>query len=621
MGNTMTLKIAQVIGLNTDQKAAQVASLQREDITFLGILDIECDDAFTKGRQILSELEDYYFESEGAAADKLNATFKEADNKIQSNENYSLCLAVIVGKVLYLIGKGQVETYLKRVNKLLPLLSVGSPSQLISGFVSAGDRLLFATHTLVTALGQDLEKSMDLPKESFEEEIGGKIGTTESEDKGFAALSVEVAEEAEEPLETVSKEEDAVEVKKDIYQEQQQEDLTYSKPTETPNPKMVLGKIKKLPGLLFKFIPQGKKARIILVLAVVLIAVILGAIKYKSDKDSKLQVQFNQIFKEAKDSLNEAKSLSSLNPAEAKLKLDMAKEKINKALGLKPKAKEAQDFKGQIEADSPSILKQAEVSSFPLFLDMDLVKKNFQASQLGLSQGKLLLLDPGTKTLVTVDISKKSNTILAGSEGLGDAQLASLNGGIAFVYSKNKGVLKVDINNSKISSVSKKDKSWGEIKDIYGFAGNVYMLDSSNNKIWKHLPTQEGYSEAREYFTKGTEADLSAAIKMQIDSSIYILKQGGEILRYTKGSKDHFALQGLDKGVNNPLSIFVSSDTDNFYILDSGNSRLLSLSKTGEFKTQMSGSKFATATDFVVDEIGKKVYLLEGGKIFQADLK
>ena len=78
---------------------------------------------------------------------------------------------------------------------------------------------------------------------------------------------------------------------------------------------------------------------------------------------------------------------------------------------------------------------------------------------------------------------------------------------------------------------------------------------------------------------------------------------------------------GLDKGVKDPKSFFVSSDTDDLYLLDSGNLRLLVLSKIGVYKKQISGEKFAQITDLVVDEKEKKIYLLEGGKIYSVDLK
>ncbi|MDO8577246.1 MAG: hypothetical protein Q7R82_02800, partial [Candidatus Daviesbacteria bacterium] len=250
-----------------------------------------------------------------------------------------------------------------------------------------------------------------------------------------------------------------------------------------------------------------------------------------------------------------------------------------------------------------------------------------------LSGSKLLLMDPGIKTLVVVDLGKKSNQILAGSQQMGDATVSSLNGGLAFIYSKDKGVLKIDITNSKLSTVAKVDSDFGEIKDLYGFGGNIYLLDSGkketpqSGQIWKYIATSDGYSDKREYLSKdtgggsATKTDFSGALRMQIESSVYVLKPGGEILRFTKGDKDNFSYSGVPSGVKEVKSFFTSSDTDNLYLLDSGNSRLLILTKTGSYKGQMTGSKFATATDLVVDEVEKKVYLLDGSKIYSADLK
>lgn len=609
----MKLKIAQVIGLNTDQKAAQVISSVREgDNGFLAVLELISDDAFTKGRQALSELEDFYAEFEGGAAEKLNASFKEAEKRFGGSvSGWSLCLAAVSGKALYLIGKGTVEVYLKRADKLSPLLSAGTPSQLISGFLQDEDRIFLSTSSLVAFLGLEMEKSLSLPIETFEEEVGSKIGASDLENQGLAALVVEVSGENLEisPLPV-----------KDTDLPAQIEQVSGDYPT-------ILSRILNLSRRFGSYFPKTGRGR--LTVAIVLIVVIaLGAgYKYKSSRDQQKQLQFTQALQEAKDDFSAAKAIASLNPTEAKNKLDLAKDKVNKALSLKPNDGEAQNLKKQLEQESSSILQASSISDFPVFLDMDLVKKNFRASQMSLSGDKLLLLDPGVKTLVVVDLVKKSNQILAGSEQLGDASLASLNGGLSFIYSADKGVLRVDTANSKLSVVSKKDSEWGEIKDIYGFAGNVYLLDSgkkeapNEGQIWKYLPTSDGYSDKRSYLGKDTKADFSGVLRMQIESSVYVLKNGGEILRFTRGDKDNFSLGGLDKGVKDPKSFFISSDTDNLYVLDSGNARLLILTKTGSYKGQISGDKFTTAADLVVDEKNKKVYLLEGSKIYSVDLK
>lgn len=604
----MKLKIAQVIGLNTDQKAAQVISVLREDNCFLAVLDLTSDDAFTRGRQALSEVSDFYFDFqkensptvyfEGTPAEKLTATFEEAEKKFASDQ-FALLVAAISGNILYLIGQGAVEVYLKRSDKLSPLLSVGAPSQLISGFLKMGDRVLLATSSLVSFLADDLSKSLDLPTDTFEEEVTDRIGAATPENQGLAGLVIEVEQE-------------------DIPKLPQEEISAYQ-PTESPSiTKRTLAWFKFL-WQKKAFLPKTNKGR--LFVAVVLIIIIALGVGYqvKVSRDAQKQAAFNQALQQSKDDFNAAKGLASLNPAEAKLKLDAAKGNLAKALGLKLQDKDAQNLKKQIEQESSSILLQSSVADFPLFLDLDLVKKNFRASQMSLSSGKLLLLDPAVKTLISIDLVKKSPLILAGSEQLGEADYLSLNGELAFVYSKDKGILKIDSTNQKVTTVAKKDTEWGEIKDIYGFAGNIYLLDSS--QIFKYLPTKDGYSDKREYLTKTTKADFALASRMQIESSIYVLKKDGEMLRFTKGDKDNFSYGGLDKGVKDPKSFFVSSDTDNLYLLDSGNSRLLILTKTGSYKGTISGDKFAQASDLVVDEKGKKVYLLEGSKIYQVDLK
>ncbi len=605
----MKLKIAQVIGLNTDQKAAQVIStIQDLDNVFLAILELTCDDAFTKGRQALSELSDFYFEVEGSAHEKLTKTYQEAEKKLEGN-TFTLSLASISGKVLYILGKDEMVIYLKRDDKLSILSSLGS-GQIVSGFLTEGDKLLFATKTLISVLGEDLSKALNLSPEDFEEDITARLGGSGLERDGLAGLLVEIEAEVETIL--------------NVDQElKPQEEANYFK-SLNPESKLIAVKeiLVKILGnalLLRSYFPKTNRGRLILGIILLLILGLGVGYKYKASKDAQNNTQFNQLIIQAKDDFNAAKSLSSLNPPDAKSKLDLAKSEVNKALSLKPRNSEAEDLKKQIEADSSQILQEVSVSQFPLFLDMDLVKKNFRADKMSLSGNKLLVMDPAVKTLVLVDLSKKSNQILAGEEQLGDAKGFSLNGGLAFIYSKDKGTLSIDTTNQKLSSVAKADSTLGSIADIYGFAGNVYLLDSG--QIWKYIATSSGYSDKREYLTSDTKVDLSNVLRMQIESSVYVLKQGGEILRFTRGVKDNFSVGGLDKNIKDPKSFFVSSDTDNLYILDSGNSRLLILTKTGSYKGQITGEKFGSASDLVVDEGNKKVYLLDGSKIYSVDLK
>ncbi|MBI2600516.1 hypothetical protein HYW42_01070 [Candidatus Daviesbacteria bacterium] len=635
----MRYKAAQVIGPNTDQTAAQaISSIRNENNVFAAVIHLSCDDAFTKGRQVLAEIADYFFEEEGSIPDKLNSTFLKAEQLLTqpSNEgledsatpvSYDLVLAVVSGKTLYLIYEGQVVAFLKRDGKVSSLLSIGSPKQIISGFLQDDDRILLATADLSQYLESELNKTLDLPLAEWEDELTNKISVGNLDHHGMAGLLLDAIPEQSEISSIAPVGENALQnrqkrefknpftgiftsLKDRIRKNGQQQ-------TEVESG-YVLNQRRFSLGRLF---PASGRNRLILGLLLLLIIGIGVGLKVKSDQEKARDLQFQLTFQQARDDFSAAQGLQNLNPAEAKSKLESAKSNLTAALNSKPNDGQAQELKSKISEQENVILQQFNTQNLPEFLDLNLIKQGLKSKGMSLSDGKILLLDTDSKTLVSIDISKKSNQVLAGKEKLGDALFVSLNTGSAFAFSSDKGVIKVDINNQKDTVATKPDEEWGKIVDIAGFGSNFYLLDTLSNKIWKYIGTSSGYSDKREYLNEGVKADFTHAIKMQIESSVYVLKQGGEILRFTRGAKDNFALNGLDKNIKDPKSFFVSSDTDNLYILDSGNSRLVIVSKSGDYKGQYAGDKFSVASDLVVDEKSKKVYLLEGFKIYTLDLK
>lgn len=628
----MQYKIAQVIGLNSDQEAAQVISSSKEgkDL-FIGALQIVCDDAFTRGRQILNESMDLYFEADGTVASKLTSAFGQLKTKLGDIDHPNILLAAVSGKVLYVLREGEFAVYLKRGEKISSLLTVAQSNQLISGFLQEGDRVLVATISLSNLLGDDLKGSLNVGLNEWEEDVTIRISTSSLESQGLAGLLLDSQseQEAKKPKqsndyipETEAKSKIGFggilgKLRIPFFRKAKSDNSTdvidsEDKPEETINKRKI-----RLSALF----PQSGRIR--LVLGICLIAVTIGgvAFQYKKNQDLEKSKAFNQLITQAKEELSAAEGLKTLNPNEAKSKLESAKTMVDKALAIQPTAAEGLTLKKTIAENGDKILQQFAASSFPIFLDLDLVKTGLNAKQLSLSDGNILTLDPTSKTLISINTEKKSTKILAGEQQLGNGIFASINDSFAFVYSADKGIVKVDITNQKATNIAKTDKALTKVADIAGFASNIYLLEQTDNMIWKYIATSTGYADKREYFAKSVKADLAGSVRMQIESSIYVLKEGGEILRFTKGAADTFSYSGLDKPISSPKSFYVSSDTESLYILDSGNSRLVVLDKKGVYKAQYQGDKFATATDLVVDEKGKKVYLLDGSKIYQTDLK
>lgn len=592
----MTYQITKVTGLNSDQEATLVSSFGEGENQLAGLLSLVCDDAFARGRQLLSETADEYFEEEGTLATRLSNLFDKLKDQLKDSESYSLILVAISSKALYVIGHGQVRVILKRGEGLITILEGGS-DQVVSGFLESSDRVLLATQSLFDNIGNDLLANLKLSQIDWEEDLSIKI----AEKMGLAGLLID-AQESEEV---------------------QTEEIPNIAPTEATEPNYRAPRINIVERIFSGIawvrnkLPGGGKVRLIVALALILVLITGVSLKYKSVKDNEKLNHFNELLGSAKQQYSEGVNLKTLNPTEAVNKLNQAKGELDQALKLFPKNADALALKSQIEQGFGQ--KHTQVS-FDQYLDLNLIKNGFSAKTLSLSGDTLLILDSSSNNLVTIDLAKKSHVILGETDKIGRAKLASLNGESAFVLS-DKGILRIDTESKKASVSAKPDKDWGEIVDLVGFAGNIYLLDLKLNQIWKYIAITGGFSDKRNYLSDGVKANLSGTIRMQIESSVYILKSGGEILRFTRGESDNFSLGGLDKGIKDPKSIFTSSDTDNLYILDSGNSRMVVTSKTGEYQAQYLGDKFGTASDLVVDEVGERVYLLDGNKIYVVELK
>ncbi len=159
---------------------------------------------------------------------------------------------------------------------------------------------------------------------------------------------------------------------------------------------------------------------------------------------------------------------------------------------------------------------------------------------------------------------------------------------------------------------------------VDSYFGNFYILDSQANTLLRYLPTSDGYSASPEsYFNTEQAVDLTNAVDLTIDGSIYILYQDGRINKYLGGQPDNFNVTGLDIPFNNPVSIFTAPEEEvqHVYVADAGNQRIVQLNKDGSFVRQFKPQRdqvtsFAHLQDIFVDEIGARIYILDSNNLY-----
>jgi hypothetical protein len=156
--------------------------------------------------------------------------------------------------------------------------------------------------------------------------------------------------------------------------------------------------------------------------------------------------------------------------------------------------------------------------------------------------------------------------------------------------------------------------TWGELRAIAGFGGNVYLLDSRNSQIHKYTPTETGYTEqAVPYFPETSQPRLSRAVDMAIDGDVWILNDNGTVQRFRGGAPVDFSLESLTTPLKDPVAIYTRAEVDSLYVADAGNQRIVEFDKNGKFVRQFKpysekGEVFRELQDFTVNETKRKMY-------------
>lgn len=165
---------------------------------------------------------------------------------------------------------------------------------------------------------------------------------------------------------------------------------------------------------------------------------------------------------------------------------------------------------------------------------------------------------------------------------------------------------------------------WVRPQLIMGYGGNLYVVDVDGDQIWRYRPSAEGYESIPEpYFPEGTQVDLAGLQAMAIDGNIWLLFADGRLLKYFGGEARAFVVQGVPDGLSAPTAVVVPLDSDQIYIADAGNARVVELTKEGKFVRQFrprEGQLLGETRSMFLDEANAKFYILTTDGLYAADV-
>lgn len=348
-----------------------------------------------------------------------------------------------------------------------------------------------------------------------------------------------------------------------------------------------------------------------------LIIFIVGIGVFSAKKAESARISSAQsLYEDALDKVESASASLIYKDTDGATSLLNQADDLNKqVLGTKYYSKEAEELQNRITAERERVQHINDVQGIEEVVDLG------EAASAGLagltldgnkllvgetSNNKVIKIDPTAKKFVEANSgSKNIGAIISGTYFAG-------NDSILFLTNRNE-MAEFDMSDEKLTKLDVDLPTETPAIASYGNK-NVYALDKQKDQVMKYTKSFSGFSQGTSWLKAKT--DLSDAISLAIDGSIYILFDDGHIEKFLSGIKDDFGPLDLEKPLSHPTKIVTSEKLSGVYVLDPENRRVLVLSKTGKFEQEWTSDNFQNAHDIVVDEQKGIAYVASGTKIY-----
>lgn len=524
------------------------------------------------GKELLETLEQEFFTLEIKDLESIKKSVQTTIKKIPENVVCSFIIGSIVDHILYVFIQGEGKVALKRNEEFgIILESDNNELKASSGILKEADLVILqtkqfkdivSTNILISALDHQ-------PPSDIAEALAPIIHKQEK--GGAAAILIEIGKKEEETIPSDTT-------------EQEQTDIDHTPKKDIKNIANYIYPITdklKFPKL--KTLEHSRKIYLSIAAVVVLVLILAVFFAISAQNNAKREAIFREVYPQAQKKYDEGQSLLDLNKNLAKDSFTASLNILEENKSKFPKnSKEEKKMLELLEKVNKALTSVSEINS--------VATKNVDESQ---SQILSLELKNPDSLYFTQD----------------DKNIYFLKDGVT---SSNK----TDNKTKKIINSSDLPKNIGGLGVYFG---NIYVLDK-NGQILKFVAADNEFLKTN-YFPKDTSPNLSKAQSLAIDGSIWVLFSDGTIEKFTKGKSDNLNVSGIDKPFLNPARIFTDTASDNVYILDNGNSRIVILEKNGSYKSQYQAGILKNAKDFEILEKDKKIYILSQNKIYEIDTK
>jgi hypothetical protein len=376
----------------------------------------------------------------------------------------------------------------------------------------------------------------------------------------------------------------------------------------------------------------------VVVIPVLIALVVLGMWYFRNQAN---EAQYQQMIQGARSAVAEAQTLP--DEATARMRLDAARELMDKAKGLKPNDTQLAPIEAQYTQNMNRINHVTPLYGVVPLWDFTNATTGYKLDRVLTNSNALFVLDRGHQQVshfVLSDLGDsvtpaQNNVVISATMHISDVVVSDLvdmtwaeavnnQHSRLLVLDRANGLVGYDITWGTTQVPIAGREQWKNPVLLSSYNGNLYVVDAGANQIWRYRPGETGYETTPEpYFGPNVQVDLNGVQAMAIDGNVWLLYRDGRLLKFFAGEQKAFAPTGMPGQFRSPTAIVASRDGDQLYVADSGNERIVELDKNGTFLRQFrpaEGDAFKDMRGMYLDEATSIFYVISGEKLYKADL-
>lgn len=365
------------------------------------------------------------------------------------------------------------------------------------------------------------------------------------------------------------------------------------------------------------FLSRKKKTVIISAVAIILL-IIVGSLLIKHQRNvSAERAAWNTSYDQIKASIDQADGERQYDETKARSTIGSALKKLDELDASTENRKEAVDrLKKQMDEVRTKLKRLTSIQSPNAIYALNEGLADGSLTSPIFFNGKLIVADRANKKIVVINTDSKQTKDIKLPEGGASPSMLAAGKSSVIVRLDDGSYLAANIDSGETSAIKLGSSDIQTVSDLTSYGGKLYILDAQGQQIWKFASVSGGFGNGSKYL-QAASANLSLATSISIDSNVYVLSKDGTLSRFYNGGQDGFALSQIDPPLQNGNQIWTDADNQNIAITDAQEKRVVIYTKEGRLIQQYASPVFKGPTDLVGDSKTKKLYVVDGNKIYE----